>query len=77
MLQSTFFSPEIRKAKANPILWTTHLMAPEAYTLEATINSWINSKLLPEIRENAAQAYHKYQKCGLRGARNLFTYGFK
>ncbi|WP_231372757.1 hypothetical protein [Aureivirga sp. CE67] len=72
-----FFSPEIKKANANPILWTTHLMAPEAYTLKAAIDGWMNNETGKQIDERAAQAYHKYQKCGIRGARNLFTTGFK
>jgi hypothetical protein len=33
-----FFSPQIEAANANPILWTTHLMAPEAYTLKSIID---------------------------------------
>ncbi|MDA9774097.1 hypothetical protein N9B82_03995 [Saprospiraceae bacterium] len=72
-----FFTDEIRKANANPILWTTHLMAPEAYTLKAAIDGWISNETGRQIDERAAQAYHKYQKCGIRGARNLFTTGFK
>ena len=71
-----FFSSEIRKAKANPILWTTHLMAPEAYTLKAAIDGWILNESGSEIEERAAQSYNKYQKCGIKGARNLFTTGF-
>lgn len=71
-----YFSTEIRKAKANPILWTTHLMAPEAYTLKAAIDGWIGNESGGQIDERAAQSYHKYQKCGIRGARNLFTTGF-
>ncbi len=72
-----YFTPEIRKAHANPILWTTHLMAPEAYTLKAAIDGWINNENGKQIDERAAQAYNKYQKCGIRGARNLFTTGYK
>ncbi|MDH7444364.1 hypothetical protein [Aquimarina sp. 2201CG14-23] len=72
----SYFSPEIKKAKANPILWTTHLMAPEAYTLKAAIDGWIAKESGDQIDERAAQSYHKYQKCGIRGARNLFTTGF-
>jgi len=72
----SYFEPEIRKAKANPIVWTTHLMAPEAYTLEAALNGWVANESGKEMEERAAQAYHKYQKCGIRGARNLFTTGF-
>lgn len=72
-----YFTPEIRKAQANPILWTTHLMAPEAYTLEAAIDGWVNNESGKQIDERAAQAYHKYQNCGIKGARNLFTTGYK
>lgn len=72
-----YFTPEIRKANANPILWTTHLMAPEAYTLKAAIDGWINNETATQIDERAAQTYNKYQNCGIRGARNLFTTGYK
>ena len=72
-----YFSPEIRKAQANPLLWTTHLMAPEAYTLKAAIDGWMAEETGAQIEERAAQAYNAYQKCGIRGARNLLTTGFK
>jgi hypothetical protein len=72
-----FFTPEIIKAKANPLLWTTHLMAPEAYTLKAALDGWIVNESGTKIDERAAQAYNKYQKCGIKGARNLFTSGYK
>jgi hypothetical protein len=72
-----YFSPYIKEAGANPILWTTHLMAPEAYTLKAAIDGWILNETGAQIDERAAQAYHKYQNCGIKGARNLFTTGFK
>lgn len=71
-----YFSPEIQKSGANPILWTTHLMAPEAYTLKAAIDGWLKNECGADIEERAAQSYNQYQKCGLRGARNLFTTGF-
>lgn len=68
-----YFAPELKRSGARPILWTTHLMAPEAYTLDASINAWLNGT---SIKESAAQAYHRYQKCGINGARNLFSSGF-
>lgn len=71
-----FFSPKIQNAQANPVLWTTHLMAPEAYTLKSAIDGWILNESGAEIKERAAQTYNKYQKCGINGARNLFTTGF-
>ena len=71
-----FFSPEIAAAQAHPLLWTTHLMAPEAYTLRSAIEGWLHNETGAQIEERAAQTYHAYQKCGIRGARNLFTTGF-
>ncbi|MBN1759775.1 MAG: hypothetical protein JW863_15720 [Chitinispirillaceae bacterium] len=72
----SYFSPEIRKAKANPTLWTTRLMAPEAYTLQAALDGWIRNETGKEINERAAQIYQKYQKCGINGARKLFAIGY-
>ena len=72
----SYFSPYIKIAQANPILWTTHLMTPEAYTLKAAIDGWILNETGTQIEERAAVEYNRYQKCGMRGARNLFTTGF-
>lgn len=72
----SYFSPYIRKANARPLLWTTHLMAPEAYTLKAAIDGWLLNETGEQIEERAAQTYNQYQKCGIKGARNLFTTGF-
>ena len=71
-----YFYDEIQRAGANPILWTTHLMAPEAYTLNSAIDGWMNGESGYDIEERAAQVYHKYQQCGINGARNLFISGF-
>lgn len=75
-ISKVYFSPEIRKAHANPILWATGLMAPEAYTLKSAIDGWILNESGNEIAERAAQAYNLYQTCGIRGARYLFATGF-
>jgi len=71
-----YFSPKLRLTGANPILWTTGLMAPEAYTLEAAIESWLNGDTASVIRDKAAGAYARYQKCSLRAAKQLFKSGF-
>ncbi len=68
-----YFQKPILTSGANPILWTTNFMAPEAYVLEAAINSWINDESLETLRLKAAQAYNKYQKCGIKGALRLFS----
>jgi hypothetical protein len=57
-------------------LWTTNLIAPEAYTLKSALDGWIAGQANEQIHERAAAAYDKYQKCGLRGARRLFATGW-
>ena len=67
-----YFGEPLQRAGSRPLLLTTGLMAPEAYTLTAAITAWVDGS---DVREAAAQAYHRYQKCGIRGARKLFTGG--
>jgi hypothetical protein len=68
-----FFAPYIRQTGAEPLLWTTGLMAPEAYTLKAALDGWIAHEDDEAIRRRAAQAYDRYQKCGARAALRLFA----
>jgi hypothetical protein len=58
------------------LLWTTGLMAPEAYTLKAVLDGWIAGENQQQIRDRAAAAYDKYQKCGLKAAHGLLTSGW-
>ena len=71
-----FFAPYLKQTGATPLLWTTGLMAPEAYTLRAAIDSWITGETPEDIRESAAEAYDKYQHCGSRAALRLFATGW-
>ncbi len=68
-----YFGPYIRQTGAEPLLWTTGLMAPEAYTLKAALDGWIAREDDEAIRRRAAQAYDKYLKCGARAALKLFV----
>jgi hypothetical protein len=71
-----YFGEALQTAGAYPLLWTTNLMAPEAYTLKSALDGWIAGETNEQIHERAAAAYDKYQKCGLRGARRLFATGW-
>ena len=71
-----YFSPALQQSGATPLLWTTNLMAPEAYVLSAAIDGWLNKETDEQIRLRAADAYHKYQKCGVKSARRLFATGW-
>jgi len=75
-ISKDFFKPYLEPTGANPLVWTTGLMAPEAYTLKWAIDGWILGESNEAIRERAAQSYHHYQKCGIRGARNLLVTGY-
>ncbi len=67
-----YFQPSLVKLKCKSVLLTTGFMAPEAYSLEAAVAGWIARENPERIKERAARAYHKYQKCGLKAARRLF-----
>ncbi|MBC7861375.1 MAG: hypothetical protein IAF38_00290 [Bacteroidia bacterium] len=76
-ISRSYFKDGLRSAGATPLLWTTGLMAPEAYTLEAAVNGWLEGKKDADIREMAAQAFSKYQKkCSIKASRNLLVTGW-
>jgi hypothetical protein len=71
-----YFAESVRASGASPLLWTTGLMAPEAYTLKSALDGWIAGEGSEQIRNRAAAAYDKYQKCGLRAAQRLLVSGW-
>lgn len=75
-ISKSYFSAPLRATGATPLVWTTGLMAPEAYTLKSAIDGWILHESNDQVRERAAVAYDKYQRCGLKGARRLLVTGW-
>jgi hypothetical protein len=75
-ISKTSFAEPLRSTGAQPLLWTTGLMAPEAYTLKSALDGWIRNEAPEQIRERAAAAYDHYQKCGMKGARRLLVSGW-
>lgn len=71
-----YFGPGLRPTGAEPLLLTTNLMAPEAYTLEAPIEGWIAGESGSQIRQRAEAAYAKYQKISQGAALRLFATGW-
>jgi len=69
----SYFQPHLKKSKVNPLVWTTGLMAPEAYTIHDAITGYVKAETNDAIRIRAAKAYHKYQKCSLKAAMNLLV----
>jgi len=72
----TFFAEALKKAGGQPLLWTTGLLAPEAYVLQAAMESWMKGDPDKTVAENAASAYNRYQKCGLKAAKKLLVTGW-
>jgi hypothetical protein len=71
-----YFAGPLRQAGGRPLLWTTGLMAPEAYVLKAALDGWILGEDGEKTRNRAAGAYHKYQGCSLKSALKLFATGW-
>lgn len=75
-ISKKYFAASLRSTGASPLLWTTNLMAPEAYILSAAIDGWMNNETDEQVRLRAAKAYNNYQNCGLKAANNLFATGW-
>jgi hypothetical protein len=71
-----YFADLLRRTGARPLLWTTNLMAPEAYVLKSALDGWILGEDGEAVRKRAAEAYNQYQKCGMAGASRLFATGW-
>ena len=74
-MSQQYFRRHFAALKADPVLWTTGFMAPEAYTLEAAIVAWAEGRSRDEIQTAAATAYDRYQHCGVAAARRLLVSG--
>ena len=75
-ISKRFFAENLKQSGAYPLVWTTGLMAPEAYTLKWALDGWVLNESNEQIRERAAQAYNRYQKCGIKAARKLLVTGW-
>ena len=75
-VSKTYFAPFIKASKSYPLVWTTGLMCPEAYTLHDAISGYVNNELHEQIRSLAAAAYNKYQKFGFEASNRLLVSGW-
>lgn len=75
-ISQKYFAPYLKPTKANPLVWTTGLMCPEAYTLHDALGGYVRNETTKKVRERAFLAYNKYQKCGEKAARNLLVSGY-
>ncbi len=71
-----YFSAPLKKTSATPLLWTSNLMAPEAYILHDALEGWVKNETPEQVRNRAAAAYAKYQRISLKSAQNLLVTGW-
>ncbi len=72
----SFYAKKLNESGGYPLVMTSNLLAPEAYVLDNVFNAWIKNLTEEEIRFAAATGYNNVQKCGIRGASNLFVTGW-
>lgn len=72
-VSKSYFSKYIKQADANPLVWTTGLMCPEAYTVHDAISGYVLNESNEQIRNRAANAYSKFQKCSIYAAKKLLV----
>lgn len=68
-----YFEPRLKAFGSHPLVLTSGLMAPEAYSLDAAVTTWVMGGGDNEVRKSAAAAYAKYQKISPSSARALFN----
>lgn len=71
-----FFGAHLKYTGAAPLLWSTGLMAPEAYVLHDALAALLNNGDDKAVSMAAAKAYAKYQHCSLKAAQNLLVSGW-
>lgn len=67
-----YFTPPLSRLGITPLILTLHRMAPEAYSVHAMINGWLNGESKADIRLKVASAYSQYQKLS-KPALHIFT----
>lgn len=75
-ISKRYYAKHLLETGANPLVWSTGLMSPEAYTLHDAINAYIKQEPAASIRIAAAKAYSKYQRCSIKAASNLLVSGW-
>ena len=72
-MSKQYFTPLLHTTGATPLILTTNLMCPEAYTTNALILSWSKGDDRETIRRSVAAAYSTYQKCSLKASLGLLV----
>lgn len=71
-----YFAEHLKKTSAKPLLWTSNLMAPEAYILHDALEGWIRGETNEQVQTRAANAYAKFQRISVKSASRLLVTGW-
>ena len=71
-----YFAEHLKKTSAKPLLWTSNLMAPEAYILHDALEGWIRGETDSQVQLRAANAYAKFQRISVKSASRLLVTGW-
>lgn len=71
-----YFAEHLKKTSAKPLLWTSNLMAPEAYILHDALEGWIRGETDSQVQTRAASAYSKFQRISVKSASKLLVTGW-
>ncbi len=72
-ISERYFKPRLLAAGGRPVVLTTQLMYPGAFTLEALVDTWAAGGSLGAMRESAAEAYARNQKISKKAALGVFA----
>ena len=72
----SYFSSRFKDAGAYPLLWTSNLFGPEAYSLHDALSGYIRGENAVAIQTRAATVYAKFTKCSVPAAKRLLVTGW-
>jgi hypothetical protein len=70
-----YFVAPLASASCPPLITTSSLMAPEAYSLDAILRSWAAGDPPAITRNKAGDAYARYQRIATGAGRGVFVAG--
>jgi hypothetical protein len=74
-LSHRYFAAPLASADCPPLITTSNLMAPEAYSLDAILRSWAAGDPPKVTRNKAGDAYARYQRISAGAGRGIFVAG--
>jgi hypothetical protein len=74
-LSHRYFAAPLASAACPPLITTSSLMAPEAYSLDAILRSWAAGDPPKITRNKAGDAYARYQRIAPGAGRGVFVAG--